>query len=177
MVRMVSVNDEVESVFLSMTSTSKLPVSRISVSLPEPLLQQLDQMVEKRGFESRSQAIAEMISQQLTEHMQEQGDEIMAGTITLVYDHSMPGLQTLLTNIQHEFVDEVISSLHVPDRCPHHGSNTGSGSGRSTANHRRPPGDLPGGTHRQTESDRGPATAITPYAGFDIEPLTVVEKG
>ena len=37
-------------------------VSRISVSLPEALLQQLDAMVKERGFESRSQAISEMIS-------------------------------------------------------------------------------------------------------------------
>ena len=41
-------------------------VSRISVSLPESLLLQLDAMVKERGFESRSHAIAEMVSRALT---------------------------------------------------------------------------------------------------------------
>ena len=88
-------------------------VSRISVSLPEALLQQLDEMVRERGFESRSQAIAEMISHQVTAHKKEQGSEVMAGTITLLYDHSTPRLQKSLADLQHEHISEVISSLHV----------------------------------------------------------------
>ena len=88
-------------------------VSRISVSLPESLLGQLDQMVAQRGFESRSQAIAEMISHQVTAHKRELGNEVMAGTITLLYDHSTPRLQKTLADLQHEYIEEVISSLHV----------------------------------------------------------------
>jgi CopG family nickel-responsive transcriptional regulator len=37
----------------------------------------------------------------------------MAGTITLVYDHSTPGLQKQLADLQHRHLSEVISSLHV----------------------------------------------------------------
>ena len=96
-----------------MSSVLKTGVSRISVSLPESLLEQLDGMVSQRGFESRSQAIAEMINQQLVEHKQQLGEEIMAGTITLVYDHSTPGLQKQLADFQHQYLSEVISSLHV----------------------------------------------------------------
>ncbi len=96
-----------------MSSVARSVVSRISVSLPEPLLRQLDGMVEERGFESRSQAIAEMINRQLLEHKQELGEDIMAGTITLVYDHSTPGLQHQLALLQREYLNEVISSLHV----------------------------------------------------------------
>lgn len=70
-------------------------------------------MVFGRGFESRSQAIAEMINQQLVEYTRELGEEIMAGTITLVYDHSTPGLQKQLADLQHAHLNEVISSLHV----------------------------------------------------------------
>ncbi len=88
-------------------------VSRISVSLQESLLQQLDEMVRERGFESRSQAIAEMVSHQVTAHKKELGNEIMAGTITLLYDHSTPRLQKTLADLQHEHISAVISSLHV----------------------------------------------------------------
>jgi CopG family nickel-responsive transcriptional regulator len=88
-------------------------VSRISVSLPEPLLRQLDEMVNERGFDSRSQAIAEMISHQITAHRTEHGNHIMAGTITLLYDHSTPRLQKILADLQHQHIEEVVSSLHV----------------------------------------------------------------
>ena len=88
-------------------------VSRISVSLPEPLLRELDEMVGERGFASRSQAIAEMISHQLTAHRTDHGDHVMAGTITLLYDHSTPNLQKTLADLQHQHIEEVVSSLHV----------------------------------------------------------------
>jgi CopG family transcriptional regulator, nickel-responsive regulator len=88
-------------------------VSRISISLPEPLLGQLDAMVDARGFESRSAAVAEMISHQLAAHQRELGDQVMAGTITLLYDHTTARLQKTLADLQHAHVEEVISSLHI----------------------------------------------------------------
>ncbi len=88
-------------------------VSRISISLPEDLLQQFDHMVSSRGFESRSQAICDMITHQINEHRQELGEDVMTGTVNLVYDHSVPGLQTRLHDLQYTNIDEVISSLNV----------------------------------------------------------------
>jgi CopG family transcriptional regulator, nickel-responsive regulator len=89
------------------------PVSRISMSLPYALLKELDRMVGERGFISRSQAIADMLHQFLIEHKRERGDDIMVGTVTLVYDNSAPGLQKQLAELQARHIDEVISSLHV----------------------------------------------------------------
>lgn len=94
-------------------SNNKQGVSRISISLSEQLLKDMDLLVEQRGFESRSQALASMIQHQVTEHRCEVGDEVMAGTINLVYDHSTPGLQKQLADLQHAYIDEVISSFHV----------------------------------------------------------------
>jgi CopG family nickel-responsive transcriptional regulator len=88
-------------------------VSRISMSLSEDLLVALDQMVNERGFASRSQAISEVLHQSLVEHKRQLGDEIMVGTITLLYDNSVPGLQKQLSDLQFRHIDEVISSLHV----------------------------------------------------------------
>ena len=88
-------------------------ITRISISLPDTLSVQLDEMVRERGFESRSQAIAEMVSRQVTDYKKELGNEIMAGTITLLYDHSTPRLQKLLADLQHEHIKAVISSLHI----------------------------------------------------------------
>jgi len=88
-------------------------LARISISLAESLLIQLDSMVVEKGFENRSQALSSMINHFITEHKSIDDDEIMAGTINLVYDYSVPGLQKQLADLQHEQIDEVISSLHV----------------------------------------------------------------
>jgi CopG family nickel-responsive transcriptional regulator len=88
-------------------------VSRISVSLPPDLLAELDRMVELRGYGSRSQAIGEMVNFQLAEHKRALGSEVMAGTLTLLYNRGTRGLQGRLADLQYQHLTEVISSLHV----------------------------------------------------------------
>ncbi len=89
------------------------PVSRISISLPETLLRDLDRMVKERGFESRSQAVNEMLHNALTEHSNDVGDNVMVGIIALFYNNAVRGLQKQLADLQVRYIDEVISSLHV----------------------------------------------------------------
>lgn len=95
--------------------SDKVPclVSRISVSLPPDLLAELDGMVESRGYDSRSRAIGEMVNYQLAEHKRSLGNEVMAGTLTLLYNRATRGLQGKLADLQYQHVAEVISSLHV----------------------------------------------------------------
>lgn len=89
------------------------PVNRISISLPDDLHAELDVMVAERGFESRSQAINDMLRQHLAEHKLEKGDEVMVGTITILYNNATRGLQKTIADLQYRYLDEVISSLHV----------------------------------------------------------------
>ncbi len=89
------------------------PVSRISISLPPDLLDELDRMVASRGYGSRSQGIVEMVNYQLAEHKRALGDEVMAGTLTLLYNRAARGLQGRLADLQYQHIAEVISSLHV----------------------------------------------------------------
>ncbi|MDR2165676.1 MAG: nickel-responsive transcriptional regulator NikR [Zoogloeaceae bacterium] len=88
-------------------------VSRVSISMERDLLVELDLMVEACGFESRSQALCDMIRRHLVEHKRQLGKEIMAGTITVFYDRSSRGLQKRLSDLQYHYLTEVISSLHV----------------------------------------------------------------
>ncbi len=88
-------------------------VSRFSVSLPPRLLEQLDGMAKEKGYENRSQAIADMIRAQLVEHRQKFGTAEIAGTITLVYDHHKQHVQAALTDIQHDHHEVIVSTLHV----------------------------------------------------------------
>lgn len=73
----------------------------------------LDRVVNERGFDSRSQAISEMIHAKAAEHMSKIGTEVMAGTLTLVYDESKSALLRDLSKIFREHVAEVISSQHI----------------------------------------------------------------
>jgi CopG family transcriptional regulator, nickel-responsive regulator len=89
------------------------PVARFSISLPQGLLAQLDQMSKEKGCANRSLAIADMIRAGLVEHRQKFGSEEIAGTITLVYDHHKHNLQSALTEIQHDHEEVIVSTVHV----------------------------------------------------------------
>ncbi|HEU5069875.1 MAG TPA: nickel-responsive transcriptional regulator NikR [Verrucomicrobiae bacterium] len=91
----------------------KKSVSRLSISLPPSLLEQLDAMAGEKGYTNRSLAVADMIRAHLVEHRQKFGREEIAGTITLVYDHHKQHVQEALTDIQHDHHDLIISTLHV----------------------------------------------------------------
>ncbi|MDF1763832.1 MAG: nickel-responsive transcriptional regulator NikR [Oleibacter sp.] len=91
----------------------KETVSRISISLPENLLEGLDDMVARRGFESRSQMICDMINREINEFRAQSSSELMTGTLNLVYNHSAPGLHKKLHDLQYDYINEVISNLNV----------------------------------------------------------------
>ncbi len=69
-------------------------VSRISRSLPPELLGELDDMVKNRGYDNRSRAIREMVRYELVEHQRTLGNEIMVGTLNLLYDRAARGVIT-----------------------------------------------------------------------------------
>ena len=98
----------------------KALAARITISLPVTLFDELDAMVVQRGFGSRSQALSKIISEQLVRDAAQLGRQIMAGTITLIYDHTKPGLQSRLMKLQHRYLKEIISSQHV--HLEHHHS-------------------------------------------------------
>jgi CopG family nickel-responsive transcriptional regulator len=77
--------------------SQKESLSRISISLPESLLEGLDSMVARRGFDSRSQAICDMVNRDINDHKSQSGRDVMTGTLNLVY----------------KYIDEVISNLSV----------------------------------------------------------------
>ena len=54
-----------------------------------------------------------MVTQSALEHREDQGDTLMAGTITIVYDESKGNLLQRLAELERRYLDEVISSLHV----------------------------------------------------------------
>ena len=95
-------------------STETSSLARLSMSLPGELFRQLDMMVEERGLPSRSQLIAELIRHALAEHeAYTRPDEMLAGTITIVYRGDRGRVRHQLAQTQAQYLKEVISSQHV----------------------------------------------------------------
>jgi CopG family transcriptional regulator, nickel-responsive regulator len=88
-------------------------LKRVTVSMPDETFQAFERLVAERGFDSRSQAVAEMIHQHAAQHLGKIGTELMAGTLTLVYDESKSTLLRDLSRIFREHIAEVVSSQHV----------------------------------------------------------------
>jgi len=88
-------------------------LTRFSLSMPAELARQLDAMVRAKGYANRSQAVADLVRNRLVECHAEAGNQMIAGTITLVYDHHKHNIQGLLTDIQHDHADVLIATMHI----------------------------------------------------------------
>jgi CopG family nickel-responsive transcriptional regulator len=81
--------------------------------MDKDLLERLDHEIVKKGYPNRSEAIRDLIRNQLVELDWSQDEEEVAGTITIIYNHHVKGLSDLLLELQHEHHDMIISVMHV----------------------------------------------------------------
>ncbi len=88
-----------------------MPVIRFGVSLDKELLEELDNYVKKNQFANRSQAIRQLIKNQLVKQQWDSNDEV-AGAVSLVYNHHKRDLLNKLANIQHDFNDVILATQH-----------------------------------------------------------------
>jgi CopG family nickel-responsive transcriptional regulator len=97
------------------TSRSKAEKNahRLTISIPSALHRQFEELMDERGFDNRSQAIAEVLNQHISDYYSLKGNSLMAGTITLFYDHKRAGIKQQISDIHHEHIRAVISSLSV----------------------------------------------------------------
>ena len=88
-----------------------MSIVRFGVSLEKELLEALDEYASLNQFKNRSQAIRNLISQNVVTRKWNT-DQLVAGSITLVFDHHKRGLIKKLTDLQHDYHDMILSSLH-----------------------------------------------------------------
>lgn len=86
---------------------------RFGVSMDETLAARFDQLIERRGYANRSEAIRDMVRRELVRRQWENPDAEAVGTVTLVYDHHVPELTDRLVDLQHDHHDLVVSTTHV----------------------------------------------------------------
>lgn len=90
-----------------------MKITRFGVSVPDELLEKFDRIIEEKGYVNRSEAIRDLMRDFIVRHEWEEGNKEVAGTITIVYNHDEADVVKELLDLQHDYVDEIISSLHV----------------------------------------------------------------
>jgi CopG family nickel-responsive transcriptional regulator len=90
-------------------------ITRIGVTFPPELLKDFDEITQKMGYESRSKAIQDAVRLYVTERkwIQQDSKTEQTGIILMVYDHDVRGLESGLTEVQHEHSELVTSTLHI----------------------------------------------------------------
>ena len=88
-------------------------IVRFGVSMDSGLLKQFDKYINQKGYANRSEAIRDLIRNNLVEEEWEVGTGETVGTITIIYNHHKRELTDTLTNIQHKYHASMISTMHV----------------------------------------------------------------
>ncbi|MCD6373661.1 MAG: nickel-responsive transcriptional regulator NikR [Thermococcus sp.] len=88
-------------------------IVRFGVSVPKELLDRFDRIIEEKGYVNRSEAIRDMMRDFIVRHEWEVGNEEVAGTITMVYNHDEADVVKELLDLQHDYLEEIVSSIHV----------------------------------------------------------------
>ena len=95
-------------------ATSMAKITRVGVTFPPELLKDLDAVVSKMGYESRSKAIQDAVTLFVSEKKWLQDEKAaQTGVLLMVYDHEVKGLESELTEVQHEHSRVVSSAMHV----------------------------------------------------------------
>ena len=88
-------------------------ITRFGVSMEESLLKNFDRLISRKGYQNRSEAIRDLIRDSLVKEEWKEGKKEMAGTITMVYNHHTRELSQILTQMQHDQYQTILSTLHI----------------------------------------------------------------
>lgn len=88
-------------------------LERFGVSMEDTLLAQFDALIAARSYTSRSEALRDLVRQELVrEQWQDPAAEVV-GTVTIVYDHHAHELAHVLTDLQHLYHAAILCSTHI----------------------------------------------------------------
>lgn len=87
---------------------------RISMSLSKEILTEFDEVLEERGYNSRSKGIRDALKDYILRYQwmnEMKGERI--GILAVIYDHAYKGVMVKLTDVQHEFRKYINAVMHI----------------------------------------------------------------
>ena len=89
-------------------------MQRVTVTLDEELLADVDALIQERGYQNRSEAIRDLTRSGLQQVREEAAPQALCmGALVYVYDHAARELSKRLTRHSHAHHDLTLSTLHV----------------------------------------------------------------
>ena len=87
---------------------------RFSVTAPDDLLRRFDEQIARRGdVANRSEAVRDLIRASIAKEQMRTPSEHVIGSLTMIYDHHTGDLTRRLDEVQHDYTDEIVSTMHV----------------------------------------------------------------
>ena len=87
-------------------------VTRISISIEEDIIEKFDILSKSHGFPTRSEAVKHLIKSAFVQEEWKSGD-LVAGVITIIYDHHKSSLLQKIVDAQHDCGNIVVCSQHA----------------------------------------------------------------
>ena len=87
-------------------------LKRFTVSMEDSLLDDFDTFIREHRYQNRSEALRDLIRNRIVEKEWQAEKDVM-GVISIVYDHHQHQLQEKVTELQHDFHNEIVSTTHV----------------------------------------------------------------
>ena len=95
-------------------SEAEASVARVSLSLPPRLLERFDRVSRESGFKDRSKALQATMRSFITEEEQTRfKGGLITGGLLMVYNHETRGIDSRLTDLEHENREIIASSTHM----------------------------------------------------------------
>jgi CopG family nickel-responsive transcriptional regulator len=89
-------------------------MQRVTITLDDDLMKDLDRCVDTRGYQNRSEAVRDLVRAGLQQTMPEKGSkEDSVAALVYVYDHHVRELAKRLTQAFHSHHVLSLASLHV----------------------------------------------------------------
>ncbi|MEL9929887.1 MAG: CopG family ribbon-helix-helix protein [Sulfolobales archaeon] len=87
---------------------------KIGVSIPSGLYQEFMKIIKERGFRNRSAGVQEAIRIFVSQYKESYDKNASAiGIIAIYYNHEIHEIDEKLIDLQHEYLDIVISMQHI----------------------------------------------------------------
>jgi len=89
-------------------------MERFTISLNEDLAKQFDELIARKGYQNRSEAVRDMVRHELeSSRLEKQEAPYCVASLSYVYSHHARDLTERLTDLQHQHHHLVLSSMHV----------------------------------------------------------------